>query len=172
MTQMKTMPFPIRVIREIRGKKNSGTIHQPQLRRLLRRLHHVHNPPSVAATRQSAAIIAPRGRIWRRSAETPLRRLHRHADLKIPRVILRAGQRGDFAPVVAQICNLLYRGFTTCGASRWFESVGKFARSAECNSAIRQNEILRYEENRPCSPVHRAARHHRPRRKPALRPPP
>ena len=52
------------------------------------------------------------------------------------------------------------------------ERVGKGGRSAECNSAIQQNTILRYGEtdrgNRAPQP-HPTTRHHRQRRKPALR---
>jgi hypothetical protein len=53
-------------------------------------------------------------------------------------------QRGEATTKVAQICNLLYRGFV-------FRSLPNSAdprpveRSAECNSAIQQSATLRYE---------------------------
>jgi uncharacterized protein YoaH (UPF0181 family) len=46
--------------------------------------------------------------------------------------------------VVAQIFNLLYRGFSTGEALDLLGAVLNSARSAECNSAIQQITNLRY----------------------------
>src|SRR5258707_4216334 len=53
------------------------------------------------------------------------------------------------AEIVAQICNLLYRRFAICGASRnpWHMRV--FVALADCKSAIRQITNLRYDSGHP-----------------------
>ena len=67
------------------------------------------------------------------------------SDAITPVVAVRQHLGREPLQAVAQICNLPYRGFSTRMVSQARECDGKFARSAEYNSAIRQNAILRYD---------------------------